>query len=258
MTHTFCICAYQESRYLEECVVSLMNQTRKTDILIATSTPNDYINGIAEKYSLPVHVNHGEKGISGDWNFAASLADTNLITIAHQDDIYEPEYAEKIIAAAEKRKDLIIAFSGYGELRNGEKVTRNRLLRIKRLMLWPLRFSKKSRFVRRRVLSLGCPICCPAVTYSRDIIHANPFRPDYKSDLDWQQWEKLSGLKGSFVYVGKPLMYHRIHAESATTEIIGDSLRNKEDYQMFRKFWGKRTARFLANLYSSSEKSNNV
>ena len=32
--HTFAICAYKESPYLEECIQSLMNQTVKSDILI--------------------------------------------------------------------------------------------------------------------------------------------------------------------------------------------------------------------------------
>ena len=46
--HTFAICAYKESPYLEECIKSLKNQTIKSNILIATSTPNDYIKGIAD------------------------------------------------------------------------------------------------------------------------------------------------------------------------------------------------------------------
>ena len=41
--HTFAICAYKESPYLEECIQSLMNQTVKSDILIATATPSKYM-----------------------------------------------------------------------------------------------------------------------------------------------------------------------------------------------------------------------
>ena len=44
--HIFAICAYKESPYLEECIVSLKNQTVKTDILLATSTPNEYIENL--------------------------------------------------------------------------------------------------------------------------------------------------------------------------------------------------------------------
>ena len=58
--HTFAICAYKESPYLEECITSLMEQTVKSEIFIATSTPNKYIDDIAAKYNLKVYVNEGE------------------------------------------------------------------------------------------------------------------------------------------------------------------------------------------------------
>ena len=43
MKHTFVICAYKESEFLEECILSLKKQSIKSEILIATSTPNKYI-----------------------------------------------------------------------------------------------------------------------------------------------------------------------------------------------------------------------
>ena len=254
MTHTFCVCAYKESPFLEECILSLINQTVKSNILIATSTPNGYISSVAEKYGIPLFVNDAKPGIGSDWNFAISKAETDLITVAHQDDVYEPEYLEMILA--KMRDDVIIAFSDYAELRDGKKVFSNKLLRVKRAMLFPLRFFRKSIFVRRRVLSFGCPICCPSVTYNGALIRENPFKCDFKSNLDWQQWENLSRIKGSFIYIPEPLMCHRIHEDSETSKIIGDNLRTNEDYIMFCKFWPEKFARRISKIYASSEKSN--
>ena len=39
--HTFVICAYKESAYLEECVKSLKEQKKESNIIMVTSTPND-------------------------------------------------------------------------------------------------------------------------------------------------------------------------------------------------------------------------
>ena len=258
--HTYVLCAYKESAFLEECVKSLLAQTVKSNILIATSTPNEHIDAVAEKYNIPVYINEGIKGIGGDWNFAYSKAQTPLITIAHQDDIYEPTYTEEMLCFINKSKDPIIYFCGYGELRNGEKVYNNSLLKIKKLMLFPLelRCFWKSKFVRRRILSFGCPICCPAVSFVKDKVGQTPFTNDYLSDIDWQQWEIQSRKKGSFVYNKNPLMCHRIHEESATTEIIGDSKRSKEDYDMFCKFWPKWIAKIISKTYSKSENSNSL
>lgn len=258
--HTYVLCAYKTSEYLEECVKSLLAQTLKSNILIATSTPNTHIDAIAQKYNVPVYINEGEKGIGGDWNFAYSKAETPLVTIAHQDDIYESGYTEQMLEFLNKAQEPIIYFSGYAELRDLEKIYDNTNLKIKKLMLSPLnvRAFWKSRFVRRRVLSLGNCICCPAVTYVADKVGEKPFTNDYLSNIDWQQWEMLSRKKGSFVYNKMPLMCHRIHEESTTTEIIGDSKRTLEDFDMFCKFWPKPIAKLISKIYSKSEKSNDV
>ena len=89
--HTFAICAYKESEYLEDCVLSLMNQTVKSEIIVTTHTPNDFIKSICDKYDLKLYINKGEAGITQDWNYAISVCDTRYVTIAHQDDYYEPD-----------------------------------------------------------------------------------------------------------------------------------------------------------------------
>ena len=47
--HTFAVCAYKESPYLENCLKSLKNQTVKSSIIMTTSTPNVFIKSLAEK-----------------------------------------------------------------------------------------------------------------------------------------------------------------------------------------------------------------
>ena len=50
--HTFVICAYKESPYLEACIRSLKKQTVASAICLATSTPSDYLKNICEKYDM--------------------------------------------------------------------------------------------------------------------------------------------------------------------------------------------------------------
>ena len=258
--HTFAICAYKESEYLEECIKSLRRQTIKSRIIVATSTPNEHIKSLCEKYDLPLYINDGEKGITNDWNFAYSKANTKYITIAHQDDLYNKKYLEILLKKARSVKKPLILFTDYYEIRNGEEVQTNKLLKIKRLMLWPLRFKMfwNSRFVRRRILSLGSPICCPSVTFVKDNIMNPVFLNNFRTNEDWEAWERISKLKGAFVYCKEPLTYHRIHNESETSAAIAESGRSSEDYIMYRKFWISPIAKLLTKLYSSSEKSNEL
>ncbi len=55
--HTYVICAYKESPFLEECIRSLKAQTVQSEIIMATSTPNDYIRSLADEYEIPLFVN---------------------------------------------------------------------------------------------------------------------------------------------------------------------------------------------------------
>lgn len=258
--HTFVICAYQESEYLEECIRSLKNQTVRSKILLATSTPNPMIEGLAEKYHIPVAVNKGEHGIVQDWNYAYSQVSTPYVTIAHQDDIYMKKYAETVLAAMERSKRPLIAFCDYCELRDGKFVLKNTLLRVKRLMLSPLRLKafQNRIWVRRRVLSMGSCICCPSVTFARENLPEVIFTTGFRSSEDWEAWERISRRKGQFVYIPQALMAHRIHSGSETSNIIQDNQRSEEDYQMFRKFWPGPVAKLITKIYSTSEKSNEL
>lgn len=257
-SHTFAVCAYKESDYLEQCVISLKNQTVKSKIIMCTATDNEKIRSVAQKYDLELFINQNKPSICGDWNFAMSKCDTPLVTLAHQDDVYEPEYLQNALSALNSAKDPIMFFSGYSELRNGEKVYSNKLLNIKKFMLSPLKCKAfwGVKFIRRRILSLGNAICCPSVTYVIDKTGKEPFCSTMKSNLDWEQWEIFSKYKGSFVYLAKPLMSHRIHEESTTSAIIADNTRTLEDYEVYRKFWPDFIAKFLTKQYQKSEKSN--
>lgn len=238
----------------------MKGQSTPVRIAVATSTPNEHIRSIADRFGLPVYVNEGESGIAGDWTYALSVADTPLVTIIHQDDLYLEDYASSVIEAASKAKDPIIIFTDYAEKRGDADVKTNKLLKIKRFLLWPLKIKgfHGSRWVRRRVLSMGSPICCPSVTYVKARLPEKLFDSSYKVSLDWNAWEILSRQKGSFVYIPKIRMLHRIHENSETTHQIENSGRTTEDLRMFRKFWPGFIAGIIEHFYRSSETSNKM
>ncbi|MDO4473059.1 MAG: glycosyltransferase family A protein [Eubacteriales bacterium] len=262
--HTFVICAYKKSQYLEACIKSLKKQTVKSNIIIVTSTPNSFISDMADKYNLPFFVNPGEGGITQDWNFGYKCAkesfQSRYITIAHQDDVYEKDYLAAIQHYEKKAKHPLILFTDYFEIRNEKRVSNNKILSVKRIMLVPLRCSWlwNSRWTRRRILSMGSPICCPSVTFAVENLPDVIFDNHYRACEDWEAWEKLSKSKGAFVYIPKMLMGHRIHDESETTAAIIDNTRTKEEFEMFCKFWPKSIAKLILHEYSKGQQSNQV
>lgn len=258
--HTFVVLAYKESEYLELCIKSVLNQKYKSKVIIATSTPNEYIINLARKYSLEIIENKGQKGIGNDFDFAIKCGKTPLVTIAHQDDIYDYEYSYQVVKKYEKNNNAIILFTGSYEIKNDLKEYSNRNLNIKKTLLSPLKSNKTSglKLNKRFVISLGNSICCPAVTFNVDRIKFPIFASEFKCNVDWYAWERLSKLKGKFIYINLPLMGHRIHSDSTTTEIINNNIRTKEDLIMFKKFWPTFIAKAINNFYSNSEKNNKI
>lgn len=258
--HTYVVLAYKESEYLEKCIKSVCNQKYKSKVVIATSTPNNYIYGLANKYNLEVIINPNPgMGIGYDFDFALSCGKTELVTIAHQDDIYDFDYSYNMVRMYKKYPKSVILFSDYYEIRNENKVSSNTNLKIKRILLFPLRvkFLSAFKFWKRFVIRFGNAISCPAVTFVKNNISTNDvFKCNFVCDVDWFAWEKLSLLKGNFLFVNKKLMGHRVHEESTTTEIINERVRTKEDFVMFQKFWPRCISKLINRFYVKAEESN--
>jgi hypothetical protein len=255
--HTFVVLAYKESKYLEDCLKSVLNQSYKSKVVIATTTDNNYIRNMAKKYDLEVVVGK-HTNIGGDFDFAVNTGKTPLVTVAHQDDFYDYDYAKTVVKEYQKYNDATIIFTDYYEIRNNKKIITNTNLKIKRILLFPLRWKyiSKINFFKRWVLRFGNSICCPAVTFVKDNCPKEIFNSSYKCNIDWFAWEKLSNLKGYFIYNNNRLMGHRISEESTTTDIINNGIRTKEDYDIYCKFWPKWLAKLISMIYKLSEKSN--
>lgn len=256
--HTFVICAYKEQPFLEECVKSLLNQSCKSEVMISTSTPNDFIKKIAKKYNVKLLINTKTKGHINDFCFAYDQAKTKYVTLCHQDDIYLENFGEEIIRKMEKSPKPIIAFTNYYEKREDKVKKNSSLLIVKRLINFPLLLFKKSKKVRLFTLSLGNAICAPSVTYNKEVLETPLINSDFKSNIDWITYIDFAKRNGEFIYIRKPLMLHRIHEESTTSNVINNNIKAEEDYEMFKKFWPKPVAKFLLKIYGKSEKSNNL
>ncbi len=237
--HSFAVMAYLDSPYLKACLDSIRQQTVKSDFFICTSTPSDFIRDIAREYGVELLISNIGTGMANDWTFSLRQAKTKYVTLAHQDDLYDPEYAESCMKAVLPHRDVLICFTDYTELVGEEERTHNQMLRIKRLMLhlfmpWD---QLRTSFWKSVLLCFGNPISAPSVMFNRSRLEEFTFSPSFLVNVDWDAWQRMIRMKGRFVYVDRPLMKHRIHQESATTSAIEGHQRKKEDWIIFRRFW---------------------
>ena len=120
ISHTFAVCAYKDSPYLESCIKSLLKQTIPVKIILCTSTPSPFLEQMAKKYHLPFHIREGQSDIQDDWNFAVQMADSDLVTIAHQDDMYHKTYAETVQKCWSRYLDATVMMTDAVIIKHGE------------------------------------------------------------------------------------------------------------------------------------------
>ncbi len=195
--HTFVVLAYKESGYIADCIGSLLNQTIKSKIILTTSTPSFYLKNIADQFNIPLLINPEKKNIACDWNFAFKNCDTKYLTLAHQDDIYKPEYLENCLNTAEKYPDNLITFTDYDEIYQGKIRKITLMLLIKKLLLWPYLFKNaiSNPIFKRLILSFGSSIPCPSVLYNLVNLINFKFEEEFSINLDWDAWLRLSKKK---------------------------------------------------------------
>jgi glycosyltransferase involved in cell wall biosynthesis len=258
MKHCFVIPAYKDSPFLEECILSIINQSVKSTLIITTSTPSDYKKLLAEKYQLSYVVNPIlNAGIAGDWNFALQQADGDLITLAHQDDIYETTYAEKISNLMRSNNKVFI-FTDYSDSINGKIISSSTNIVIKKILLTPFLINKihRSVFWKKFIFMFGNPVCCPSVTLSKSVLQDFTFSNQYSYIVDWSAWYQMAGMKVDFLFVNEKLMQHRIHNGSETTAQMITGKRISEELFMFQLMWGNFLGKCIAYLYRISHKGN--
>lgn len=255
LDHSFVVPAYGRSPHLADCLASLDAQTlRGSEIVVSTSTPCEEVEALAARFGARYYAHTSTGGIGRDWNAARAQATGRWVTIAHQDDLYLPEFLASTMRAVEAAPDAVLVMTDYVELLGEVERPRTAMLRIKRVLL-ELGFLSRGSIRREadklRLLRFGSPIACPSVTLgpgATDIA----FREDLKVDLDWEAWIRLARRPGSFCFVRDRLMVHRIHEASETSAGVRDGTRASEDAAMFASLWPAPIAALLARAYAFS------
>lgn len=260
--HTFALMAYKESPYLEDCVLSLINQTVPSKIIIFTSTPSQKVIDLAKKYDILLVINKGHCDIATDWSFAYNNSESEYITLVHQDDIYLPRYNELCFSVIDRSKtrDNLIIFTWYNDLVEDKEKIFNINFLVKKLLLLPFVIKQdiRSRFLKKVLLSFGSPIPCPSVMYHKSRIGVFNFSETFNCNMDWDAWLRLSEKNGSFIFIHKKLLLHRIYKKSQTSLQIDCNGRRMEDLLIFKRLWPEPLARLLSAVYALSYKVNNA
>jgi glycosyltransferase involved in cell wall biosynthesis len=251
--HDAVVPAYGDSPFLEMCLASLRDQTRPPALLVTTSTPSPFIEALCRRFEAPLVVNHQGGGIAADWNFALHASGARYVTLAHQDDVYFPQFAQASLTAFERTPQASLSFTRYREIDDEGRPKSSKISLVKGLIetltLGGAIAVKGARL--RAYLSLGNPLPCSSVTFDRAALPDFTFSDELSSNLDWKAWLDLCEAGVIFARAPEPLVGRRHNALTETARLIKSGKRKTEDLIMFERLWPGPIARIIARLYEA-------
>ncbi|HEY2482557.1 MAG TPA: glycosyltransferase, partial [Caulobacteraceae bacterium] len=245
------VMAHGDSPFLAGALASLGAQSQSSSILVTTSTPSAFIAAAADAAGARLLVNPRPAGIAADWNFALGAGGARYVTLAHQDDVYYPEFLARSLALLSADPAACLAFTGYNEIGDDGARIRSRTSLVKhaleQLTLGGAAAPDRSRL--RAFLAFGNPLPCSSVTFDRQRLGDFAFSGDFRSNLDWDAWLRLLDAGAVFVRTSERLVGRRHNRLTATSALTREGVRRREDLILFRRLWPRPAADLIALAY---------
>ncbi|MBW3565827.1 MAG: glycosyltransferase [Acidobacteria bacterium] len=213
---------YNGERFLDRTLRSLLEQSVPPDEIIClddgSTDRSTSIVTLLDDPSIRLIRNPRRLGLAGNWNRALELAeDFDFLTIAHQDDIYERDYLEKVTGALSTHPSAFIAHTKATVIDEADRVVTLSATRYKD-KFWPHEpLVERGVDEELRLLIRGDYIFCPSVTFRTSALTTiGTFDERFEFVPDWDFW--LRGLFEGFTIVGvnERLIRYRSHPQSAT------------------------------------------
>ncbi|QIK77078.1 glycosyltransferase family 2 protein [Nocardioides piscis] len=187
---TFAIPYYRGRDYLREAVQSVRRQTVCDWLLLVVDDrgpePADEVIAEFDDPRITLVRNERNLGLAGNWNECVRLATTPYVTILHGDDRLLPEYAERVLAAAEREPGVTALFTDAVNIDGHGAPTRTMADVVKGLL--PRR--KEDHLLvgddDLAALLAGNYIVCPTMCLRRDVVGPAPFDATLRFVPDWE------------------------------------------------------------------------
>ena len=273
MNFTIVIPTYNGSAYIEEALLSAINQTRKADaIIISDDNSTDNTLEICSRYKDIVRICKNENGPSGfveGWNNAIRLVEDGYIAILHQDDLLAPTFLEEAEKALSQHPDAKHFFVPCNYVDGEGKVKRT-----------PdycdgstRRYSGIEYADAYRVIGSPHIHRCPGVITHRSIFDVCKYRKEAGHIADDDFFYRV-GQYTDVVGVLKPLASYREHEKSETGHLeniklvrrladdyifqVGDSLNNTFYHEELKMYFKEMAAYFVSQYLILALKLNDA
>lgn len=206
-----CVPTYNRADLLRGCLTSILQQTAKDfELIVLDNCSNDETPAVVASFEdrrLRYHRNDQNIGPFPNMNRAIEMARGEYVCIAHDDDIYLPEFLKREAVLLDTYPNVGMVHCAVYETDAARR--RRRVVRAYR----DTRVLEGRReFVR---FLQGHNVCCSSVMVRRRLYEiVGMFDPRFLC-ADFHLWLRLA-LHGDIGYVAEPLVEMRVHADTIT------------------------------------------
>lgn len=219
MIATFAIPCRNAGTHLRSLLESLLAQSRQDfEVLLVDDASTDGSVELARAVAgerLRIVTNGSPLGIGANWNRCAELVRTPFFCLAHQDDVYRPEYLATLLRALEPRPSALAAHCRATTLDAAGRESISATERFKD-RFWARAGGLSDSGLYASLLD-GNWVIAPSALFRTEVFQRlGGFEARLRFVLDWELW--LRALRGGATLVGvaERLLAYRRHDASAT------------------------------------------
>ncbi len=258
---TICIPTYQTNNgYLKTAIDSVLAQTNEgwTLILVDGSSSENI-----ELFKLVQELNHPaisfvrnskNHTMAGNWNYAIELANTELVTLLHDDDLLAPDYVEKMLQFAQQFPTSsayycdvkLIDENGVGTWTVADKVKS---------------FIRPNKHINHIAgdeglasLLKGCYVFCPTVCYRKSKLPQPLFKSHWKMVTDFQCYFDLLVKGETMSGLSEKLYLYRRHQNNQTAKLTANMERFEEEVALYEFIKTQLKNHWPKSVYVASKK----
>lgn len=256
-------CCNSNLGYLNLALESIFKQTSnnwKIELVDGNVQPNPQLKQLIQELKL-INVryvrNSSNLTMAGNWNFAFQAAETDLVTLLHDDDLLEPTYVERMLKLADSNPESA-AFYTDVNLINSEGLPTKTIADSVKNVIRPTNAIGVTHLKGDKGLSVllkGCFIFCPTMCYRKSKLPEKPFNHSWKMVTDFQFYFDTLYCGKTITGINEKLYNYRRHDKNQTAKLTKDFTRFEEEIDFYNNVAGKLTSEWPLSKREAKRKT---
>lgn len=226
--------SYNFERYIEQAILSLLNQTLKAqvEIIIIDDASKDNSASIIKQFEAVnkniVFIHHTiNKGAAYSINEAFKLANGKYLCRFDGDDVWDSNFLEKMTDILEQHPTVALAYCNCSYVNSEGKVTNKDVLTRRK--------TNKTIAYEFEDLLADYYITAPTILFRKNILDSIFPVPEKYNFLDWYLSLSAS-LKHPFYFLNETLAFYRVHDEGMHVQMIANKKGEETTFDILNHF----------------------